>query len=142
MPDILHRVGIAAEPMRVFEALTSVEGIRHWWNETVDGDAGEGGAFEFRGNRLDVVHADPSLVTWRYSGPAKEWEPTEISFRPEWREGQTIVLFKHAGWREPVEFMHHCSTKWATFLLSLKAYVETGEGRPEPSRDVKITING
>jgi hypothetical protein len=26
MPDILHRVGIAAEPMRVFEALTTVEG--------------------------------------------------------------------------------------------------------------------
>ena len=25
----------------------------------------------------------------------------------------TIVLFKHEGWEEPVEFMHHCSTKWA-----------------------------
>ena len=25
----------------------------------------------------------------------------------------TIVLFKHEGWQEPVEFMHHCSTKWA-----------------------------
>ncbi len=141
MPDILHRVGIAAEPMRVFEALTSVEGIRNWWVSETHGDASEGGAFQFRGNRLQVTHADPSLVTWRYSGAAKEWEPTEITFQLEWREGQTIVLFKQAGWREPVEFMHHCSTKWAVFLLSLKDYVEKGQGRPEP-RDTKIAVNG
>jgi len=140
MPDILHRVGIAAEPQRVFEALTTVDGIRNWWSSDTHGDAGEGGAFQFRSNRFEVVHADPSLVSWRYSGPAEEWVPTEIIFRLEWRDNQTIVLFKQAGWREPVEFMHHCSTKWATFLLSLKDYVEHGEGRPEP-RDTKIAVN-
>jgi uncharacterized protein YndB with AHSA1/START domain len=140
MPDILHRVGVAAEQMRVFEALTTVEGIRNWWAEDTHGDAAEGGAFQFRQNRLQVMHADPSLVTWRYSGPAEEWVGTEITFRLEWRDGQTIVLFKHADWREPVEFMHHCSTKWATFLLSLRDYVEQGEGRPEP-RDTKIAVN-
>jgi uncharacterized protein YndB with AHSA1/START domain len=137
MPDILHRVGIAAEPMRVFEALITVEGIRHWWAEDTHGDAAEGGAFQFRRNRLDVVHADPSLVTWHYSGPAEEWVCTEITFRLEWRDGQTIVLFKQAGWREPVEFMHHCSTKWAVFLLSLKSLLETGKGAPAPN-DIKL----
>jgi hypothetical protein len=33
--------------------------------------------------------------------------------------------------------MHHCSTKWATYMLSLKALVETGSGKPSPD-DVKI----
>jgi hypothetical protein len=33
--------------------------------------------------------------------------------------------------------MHHCSTKWAVFLMSLKALVETGNGTPAPG-DVKI----
>jgi hypothetical protein len=64
---------------------------------------------------------------------------TEIVFQLEWRNGQTFVLFTHQGWREPNEFMRHCSTKWATFLLSLKDYVEQGEGRPQP-RDVKIEV--
>jgi len=140
MPDILHRGGIAAEPMRVFEALTTVAGVQNWWSEAAHGDAAEGGAFQFRENRLTVVRADPALVVWTYSGPAKEWVGTEITFRLDWRDGQTIVLFTHAGWREAVEFMHHCSTKWATFLLSLKDYVEQGEGRPEP-RDVKIAVD-
>ncbi|MFG1882591.1 hypothetical protein [Micromonospora sp. NPDC049102] len=60
----------------------------------------------------------------------------------DWRFHQrgdyTVVLFSHAGWREPVEFMHHCGTKWATFLLSLKELVETGRGRPAPD-DVRIS---
>jgi hypothetical protein len=33
--------------------------------------------------------------------------------------------------------MHHCSTKWAVFLISLKSPVETGKGSPDP-HDVKI----
>jgi hypothetical protein len=49
------------------------------------------------------------------------------------------VLFKHAGWKEPVEFMHHCSTKWATFLLSLRDMLESSSGRPYP-HDVKICV--
>jgi hypothetical protein len=38
----------------------------------------------------------------------------------------TIILFKHQGWKEPVEFMHHCSTKWGMFLRSLKSVLEPG----------------
>jgi len=34
--------------------------------------------------------------------------------------------------------MYHCSTKWATFLMSLKQLVETGDGAPSP-RDVTIS---
>jgi hypothetical protein len=40
-------------------------------------------------------------------------------------------------WREEVEFMAYCSTKWATFLLSLRDLVETGTGKPAP-HDLKI----
>ena len=56
-------------------------------------------------------------------------------------EGGLLTFFKHAGWVEPVEFMHHCSTKWATFLLSLKQLLETGKGRPAPD-EVKIYVGG
>lgn len=140
MPDIMHRVGIAAEPMRVFEALTTVEGIRSWWIADTHGDASEGGTFQFQQHRLTVIHADPGLVTWRYAGPAEDWTHTEISFQLEWRDGQTFVRFTQSGWREANDFMRHCSTKWATFLVSLKALVEQGEGRPKP-HDVKIEVD-
>jgi len=38
-----------------------------------------------------------------------------------------------------VEFMHHCSTKWAVFLLSLRDWLERSEGRPAPY-DIKIHV--
>ena len=62
----------------------------------------------------------------------------QISFDLKQEDDFAVILFKHEGWREPVEFMSHCSTKWATFLMSLKAYVETGKGLPSPD-DVKIS---
>jgi hypothetical protein len=48
-----------------------------------------------------------------------------------------VVLFTHEGWAEPVEFLHHCSTKWAAYLFSLRELVERGAGRPGPY-DLKI----
>ena len=140
MPDILHRVGIAADPQPILAALSSVAGIQGWWSEATTGDAAMGGSFRFRQNQFLVLQADAARVRWSYSGPAQDWVGTEISFRLEPAEGQTYVVFKQAGWREANIFMHHCSTKWAVFLLSLKEFVETGAGHPEP-RDTRIAVD-
>jgi uncharacterized protein YndB with AHSA1/START domain len=139
MPNIRHRVGIAAQPQRVFENLTSIDGIRGWWDSHAQGDAAAGPTFTFSGDSMDVVQADPTLIPWRYSGPAKDWVGTEVRFELVRRDSQTFVLFTHADWREPTEFMHHCSTKWAVFLLSLKDLVEQGKGRAKP-RDTQISL--
>ena len=65
------------------------------------------------------------------AGP-EEWVGTTVEWDLRQDGDHTIVLFRHQGWREPVEFMHHCSTKWATYLMSLKSLVETGQGAPAP----------
>jgi hypothetical protein len=49
-----------------------------------------------------------------------------------WEDDQTTVLFKHLGWREPLELMHHGSTTSAMLLMSLRSLVETGSGSPDP----------
>jgi hypothetical protein len=48
-----------------------------------------------------------------------------------------VVLFRPADWREPSEFMAHCSARWAYFLLSLKSLAEAGKGTPFPE-DLKF----
>ncbi len=47
MPDILHRVGIKTTPGKVFEALTTIEGLAHWWISDTAGDAQQGGTILF-----------------------------------------------------------------------------------------------
>ena len=76
-------------------------------------------------------------MQWRCLEGPPDWVGTTITVDLKDGEGETVLLFTHADWREPVEFMHHCSTKWATFLLSLRSWTERGEGRPHPY-DVKI----
>jgi hypothetical protein len=48
----------------------------------------------------------------------------------EWRLDHRAL--QAPSWKEPVEFMHHCSTKWGVFLLSLKSLLETGKGAAWP----------
>jgi len=140
MPDILHRVGIDAKPDTVFAALTTLEGVRNWWVSTATGDAAFDGTIDFGFCCMKVVVAEPGrLVRWLCTSGPDEWVGTEVTFDLQWKLDQTFVLFKHANWREPVEFMHHCSTKWATFLLSLMELVERGSGRPAPF-DFKIHV--
>jgi hypothetical protein len=59
------------------------------------------------------------VVKWQCVGGPEEWVGTEVTFRLKRKDGHAVVLFTHALWREPVEFMHHCSTKWAVFMLRL-----------------------
>ncbi len=148
MADILHRIGIKAPVAQVYRALTTLDGLAGWWTEEVRGDTGVGGRIEFRfhtttgellGEMVMAVQelSENEVVRWRcVSGPA-EWVGTDITFELSQQDNQTIVLFGHRNWREAVEATYHCSMKWATFLLSLRDYVETGVGKPSP-RDLKI----
>ena len=145
MVDILHRVGVEkATPERVYEALTTVDRLAGWWTADTKGSGSEVGdvlAFRFPpvgGFDLEVVELrPPERVLWRVVDGPPEWVGTTVDWQLRQDGDWTIVLFTHAGWKEPVEFMHHCSTKWGSFLLSLKSLVETGQGAPAP-RDVQI----
>jgi len=147
MVDILHRVGIKAPLDEVYQALATREGAAAWWTTSTQGDSKVGAVLKFRfsaegkeigGFDMKVLELQPGKrVLWQVvDGPA-EWIGTRISFDLRQEGDYSIVLFKHQGWKEPGEFMHHCSTKWAIFLMSLKSLVETGKGNPSPD-DVRI----
>jgi hypothetical protein len=143
MVDILHRIGIKSPSAdATYQALTTLGGLSGWWTSNTHGATSVGGVLQFRfgagGFDMKVLELDPGKrVLWQVVEGPKEWIGTRVSWQLNQDGDYTIVLFKHEGWKEPVEFMHHCSTKWAVFLLSLKALVETGKGAPDP-HDVKI----
>lgn len=144
MADILHRIGATVAPDQVYDALTDLDGLAGWWTVDTTGDSVPGGTIRFRfgdtgGFDMKVLDQRPGeRVEWEVTAGPEEWIGTHVCFDLHQEDGHTIVLFGHEGWREPVEFMAHCSTKWATFLVSLKQLVETGAGAPHP-RDVRIS---
>jgi uncharacterized protein YndB with AHSA1/START domain len=144
MVDILHRVGITAPRDAVYRALTTPEGLAAWWTNDTRGAGDPGGVLQFRfgeagGFDMKVLEAQPAeRVLWEVIDGPEEWIGTRITWELRTDGDFTIILFAHEGWRKPVEFMNHCSTKWATFLMSLKSLLETGKGAPAPD-DVQIS---
>jgi uncharacterized protein YndB with AHSA1/START domain len=148
MTDIVHRIGIKAPAADVYAALSTIEGLAGWWTQETTGTSkvGELVSFVFHletgellgGFDMEVLELSPSdKVRWRVQDGPAEWLATTIEFSLSRQDEHTVVMFAHRGWREEVEFTAHCSTKWATFLLSLRDLVETGKGRPAPN-DLRI----
>jgi uncharacterized protein YndB with AHSA1/START domain len=148
MVDINHRIGIKAPVYKVYEALSTIEGIANWWTKETTGTSKQSGNIDVRFLSLDgkeigamnfeVAELEPNKkVHWRFKSGPEEWIGTDVIFNLSQDGDYTIVLFSHKNWRELVEFTYHCSMKWAVFMLSLKELVEKGSGKPSPN-DIKI----
>jgi uncharacterized protein YndB with AHSA1/START domain len=148
MVSIIHRIGIKAPLSQVYEAVSSVAGIAGWWTKDTTGDAKLGGMVEvaFRSPAgkevgrmgFEMFELEPDKeVRWRIKSGPEEWIGTDVTFSLAQDGDMTLLIFGHRNWREPIDFMAHCSMKWATFLLSLRQFVETGTGKPAPD-DLKI----
>jgi uncharacterized protein YndB with AHSA1/START domain len=137
MEQIRHRVGIRAPRPAVLAKLTTLDGLAIWWTRDVTGDPTPGGKLEFCFGRpgrcavMEVADATATSVVWNCIGGPDEWVGGVLTFDLE-QEGDETVLKFTQSWREPVDFMFHCSTKWGFFLLGLKASLEGDKGTPFP----------
>ena len=148
MVHIIHRVGIKAPISKVYEALSTPEGVASWWTKSTTGSGKVGGLMTVRFNNpegkeighmtMETVALEPNKsVHWRFTDGPNEWLGTDVVYSLSQEGEYVIVNFAHKNWREAIEFTAHCSTKWAIFMMSLKELCETGKGRPSPI-DIKI----
>ena len=147
MAAIRHRVGINAPQARVYEALATTEGVSGWWSRTVGGDSIVGGTLRFFFGSPQPSAVMEVVDLYRRSGGlalragTDEWVGTNLTFDLKRDGDQTVVLFSHADWREPVEFMYHCSTKWAVLSPRAQGRLRRRYGY-SVSRDLKISSWG
>src|SRR4051812_34344986 len=122
MHDILHLLRIQVSPERVYQALTTAEGIHGWWTREATLDSRIGGTGEFRfydGKGITRVRVEtlepPRRVGWLTTSANAPggWDGTRITFdlRPE-GEG-TLLSFAQRGFREAGEGYALVNTGWA-----------------------------
>jgi uncharacterized protein YndB with AHSA1/START domain len=132
MAEIRHRVGVNAHKEKVFETVSSVEGLKSWWTSEVSGSADQGGQLSFGFGKgtaciMAVEELDPEhRLVWRCVEGPDEWRDTTVSFELTHDNGETVVEFCHGLWSEATELLAHCSTKWAVFLVGMKSLLEGG----------------
>ena len=86
-----------------------------------------------------LVMTPPKRVRWKCVASPDQWIDTHVYSDIVQENGETELLFKHCGWREEPEFMHHSRTSWASFLIGLKDLLDGGQGRPFGPRYHRIS---
>jgi hypothetical protein len=133
-------IEIQARCDHVFEALTTLDGLRGWWTPIVSGDGSEGGelAFGFEGlNETITMRVEqataPVAVSWQcleHSGHP-EWVGTRIFFGIDEVDSSSCVLrLRHEGLIPTLSCYLVCERGWDRFLASLAKHAETGRGNP------------
>lgn len=162
MPDIRHRLLINTPPEKVYDAITTQEGLSAWWtpNATATAYVDSVARFPFGDNYFKemkiVALQQPAYIEWLCVSGTEEWIGTTLSFsievvdkaslpgnHPE-MNGQleqqhddfygTLLTFHHDNWKAHTPMLAECSYTWAMFLKSLKLLCETGKGTPWPQQ--------
>jgi uncharacterized protein YndB with AHSA1/START domain len=140
VPDIFHDFPIFVSPDRVFEAVSTPDGVDRWWTKSSSGQQSLGAEWELHfgpgydwkatvtkcdpghGFELELTEADP------------DWKGARIGFRLDPGENRTRVRFHHLGWPQANEHYRISCYCWAMYLRILKRWLEHGETVPYDER--------
>jgi hypothetical protein len=140
-------ITVAATPEQAYQALTA--GFEHWWtipNRTI-ADVGDQARFGFPpgltywtfqathlspGERVELECVDALHI---HAGQPKEieteWLGTKAVWRIDARDENTDIHFDHIGLKPTLLCFGICQAGWDLFFVdSLKAYLDTGVGKP------------
>ncbi|MGZ3813232.1 MAG: SRPBCC family protein [Mucilaginibacter sp.] len=143
METIAHQVWINAGKEKVYDAVTSTDGLSGWWHPDCTAKAEVGFVNIFRSgghvhNKMLIVDLKPNeFAEWECINDNGVWTGTHLSFEIIEKQGVCILNFKHSGWESATEFFTVCNFHWARHLLMLKALCETGKSQVVPEEEVK-----
>lgn len=140
MADIRQIFFIKARPEKVFEGVSTPEGIGNWWSLSCSGKPAPGENYELGFGpdyqwKAEVSKCTPHRefeLTMKESDD--DWKNTRIGFNIQPDENGSKVEFYHTGWPSDNEH-HRISTYcWAMYLRILKLNLENGYKVPYEER--------
>jgi uncharacterized protein YndB with AHSA1/START domain len=137
MKKIIHSVHVHAPPSKVYDALTTSEGLGGWWTTDVEVDPGVGGLVRFRFHGDFHPHMKQTelqkdrLVQWTCVDGHGNWQENRFSFALDDRDGETMLRFEQEYAQELSDETYGIyNFNWGYYLNSLKTLCETGVGTP------------
>lgn len=131
MPEIVEEFSVAAPVEKVWEAVTTTDGLKRWWTDDSMSEAKLGGKAEFGFfNRETVFTMETTLFDinefqeWRCLNGPDHWIGTNVCFELEASGDSTLVKFEHNNLRAEDEEYQKKKETWEKVLAGLKAYLE------------------
>lgn len=140
MPDIYHYFPVNTSPEKVFECISTPEGLDRWWSKSSTGKPALGELYRLDfgpGYRWDavvskIVHGKEFELTMTHSD--SDWTGSKVGFTLTVKDNATEVHFYHTGWKEDNEHYRISNFCWAMYLRILKRNLEFGEEVPYENR--------
>lgn len=140
MADIFHDLPIKAPIDRVFDAISTPEGLDTWWSKRASGTPREGAEFELSFGagydwRAKVIRCTPPREFELQMVQAdSDWTGSRVGFHLEPRGNVIWLRFSHSGWRSVNEHYRISCNCWALYLRILRRSLEYGELVPYEQR--------
>ena len=142
METITHTITINVPPAEVFEAFSSLGGIRSWWTNAISGNPDKNGELRMElGMNRHIVFSVSALKKNAFmtlTGVSSNFPEgtemigTSLSLKVTTNSARnTNLVLVQEGWKEKTSFYKTCDKQWATRLQSLKKLCESGKGDPE-----------
>jgi uncharacterized protein YndB with AHSA1/START domain len=134
MYSIKHLFHINASKEKVFEAISTINGLANWWTIKTTGDDSLGGTIQFNfgeheGPQMKTIELTPNeKLTWECVASPFGWDGHTFTFLLDENDGKTRVRFSQDGWTAQDDFYAGCSFSWARYMESLRQFCQTGKG--------------
>lgn len=131
---------IKAGAVRVFEAVTTPQGLDTWWTKQSKGEAKLGSpyllhfgpGYNWRARVTKCVQARAFELTMGESHA--DWMNTRVGFQLSEHNRTTTLEFSHLGWPAANEHYRVSVYCWAMYLRILTRQIEYGEAVPYEKR--------
>lgn len=146
--DFQMKLSLPVSVEKLYEAVSTEEGVRKWWTEFANVSNEIGSTAEFSLPKAgfyvkaEISALQPNqLVEWKVfdsmhpeaSGFSnlRDWEGTIIRFElKEVSGGNSVLSFTHIGLSEKLECYQACERGWTSYLTSLQQLLVSGKGNP------------
>ena len=144
MADIRFLFHIDAPRHKVYNAISTIEGLSEWWTKQTSGDSSLNGIIEFSfGERwqtkMKVIKLkQDELVGWESLDAQEQWAGSRINFKLDDNEGKTRIIFEHTGVKGTDDYLGMINFSWSRFMDSLKQLCQTGQGEGFGSKNYRL----
>ncbi len=136
MRNIIHVLPIKADPETVFQALSTIEGLKSWWTGNVEGETKREAHITFRFVKgfnpvMKVLKMKQQQVEWRCVSGARDWLDAMIDFYiiPT-DEGVKLKFQQNYARLVDDDTYGVYNHNWGYYLDSLRLFCEEGTGKP------------
>lgn len=133
MAELLYDFPIQSAVSRVFQAVSTPEGLDAWWTLKSTGRPVPGTEFQLWFGpeydwRAQVSRCEPNTeFEFLITRSMPDWDQTRVGFHLVEQGGATQVHFHHRGWKQATDHFRVTAFCWAMYLRLLRRYLEHGE---------------